>query len=191
MSADRVWWYDAMGCESTDDACKQNWDTIHIAALIPSAFSIIASVFIIIAGTINHGRYSMTFAAQLPIFISICDLAFELNHGGDHLHNVLTGYVSEGWLCQLFGGFKPFSINAQTAWTLGTAFYINRCIFNRKSKSEPSFGPKNAYLHLACWVRIQSVDEENVVVSETFLSNVCTLCRLTAFYRFLFGTKCL
>lgn len=148
---DRVWWYDAMGCESTDMECHAKWETVHIAALIPSVGSALASIFIIVTGIKYHVQLSkLTFGAQLPIFISICDLGFELSHGGDHLHNVIADYVSEGALCQLFGCMKPFLINCQTAWALGVAVYLNRCIFNG-TMVEPTFGPKNVYLHLCCW----------------------------------------
>jgi len=149
--SDRVYWYDAMGCEPTDMSCLARWETVHIAALIPSVFSALASIFIIVTGIKYHVQLSkLTFGAQLPIFISICDLGFELSHGGDHLHNVIADYVSEGALCQLFGCMKPFLINCQTAWALGVAVYLNRSIFNR-GKIEPQFGPKNVYLHLCCW----------------------------------------
>eukprot|EP00484_Ammonia_sp_Unknown_P005922 CAMPEP_0197072090 /NCGR_PEP_ID=MMETSP1384-20130603/209923_1 /TAXON_ID=29189 /ORGANISM="Ammonia sp." /LENGTH=351 /DNA_ID=CAMNT_0042510905 /DNA_START=155 /DNA_END=1210 /DNA_ORIENTATION=- len=131
--------------------CHAKWETVHIAALIPSAFSAAGSIFIIVTGIKYHVQLrKLTFGAQLPIFISICDLGFELSHGGDHLHNVIADYVSEGWLCQLFGSMKPFLINCQTAWALGVALYLNRCIFNG-TMVEPTFGPKNVYLHLCCW----------------------------------------
>eukprot|EP01084_Bolivina_argentea_P186510 321488_1 len=151
MSNDRVWWYDAMGCDSSDTDCLDKWKTIHIAALIPSSLSILASIFIIITGILYHHKFTnMTFGAKLPIFISICDLLFEIMHGGDHLHNIITGFVSEDALCQLFGCMKPFSINCQTTWALAVALYLNRSVFN-KSSTQPTFGQHNIYLHIFCW----------------------------------------
>eukprot|EP01083_Nonionella_stella_P219681 786661_1 len=151
MSTDHVWWYIAMECDKSDMGCLSKWKTIHIAALIPSILSALASIIIIITGIVYHHKLkNLTFGAKLPIFISICDLLFEVFHGGDHLHNIIKGYVSENGLCQLFGSMKPFSINCQTAWALAIALYLNRTIFNG-SKREPSFGKNNIYLHIFCW----------------------------------------
>eukprot|EP01084_Bolivina_argentea_P145064 254372_1 len=151
MSTDRVWWYDAMSCDESNEECYKQWKTIHITALIPSISSSLASIFIIITGLKYHRKLSnLTFGAQLPIFISVSDLLFEIFHGGDHLHNLIKGYVSEQALCQLFGCMKPFSINCQTTWSLAVGLYLNRTIFNG-SKIEPTFGKYNIYLHIFCW----------------------------------------
>eukprot|EP00483_Globobulimina_turgida_P012613 UN12636 len=149
--SDRVWWYDAMGCDETDTSCLSAWKTIHIAALIPAILSSLASIFIIMTGILYHHKLAnLTFGAKLPIFISICDLVFELMHGGDHTHNIIQGYVSENALCQLFGCMKPYSINCQTTWTLAVALYLNRAVFNNSSK-HPQFGKHNMYIHVFCW----------------------------------------
>mmetsp|Transcript_46829 Transcript_46829/g.77760 ORF Transcript_46829/g.77760 Transcript_46829/m.77760 type:complete len:331 (-) Transcript_46829:174-1166(-) len=138
-----------MGCESTDNACHKQWQAVHITALVPSVLSIIASVCIIIIGITYHRRLrSLGLSAQLPIFISLCDLGFELSHGGDHLHNLLADFVSEGALCQFFGCLKPFFINCQTTWALSVAFFVNRSVL---AERVPTYGPHNVYLHAFCW----------------------------------------
>ena len=154
-NTDRVWWYEAMKCEETSTSCHNQWKTIHIAALIPAALSSIASIFIIITGIKYHHKFSnLTFAARLPIFLSICDLFYEVFHGGDHLHNIIHDYVSEGDLCQLFGSMKPFWINCQTAWALSISIYLYFRIsdpFKSTNEKSDTFGPGNIYLHLFCW----------------------------------------
>ena len=146
-----AWWFDILFCDATDLLCLQQWNTIHVAAIIPTIGSVLCSIYIICTGIYYHMTITTLqkqFTAQLPIYISICDLLFELNHGSDHIHNILTGYVSEGFVCQLFGCMKPFSINCQTTWALGTAFYLTQTIIRSK---EPSFGKHNIYIHLPCW----------------------------------------
>ena len=150
-TTDHTWWFDIMGCDFNDISCLQNWNTIHVAALIPTSASIFASIYIIIAGTYYNTKFkNLGVTAQLPIFISISDLIFEMCHGSDHVHNILTGYVSEGLLCQFFGAMKPFSINTQTSWALGTAFYLCRTIMRPKD-DEPSLGKYNWKMHIPCW----------------------------------------
>lgn len=140
-----------MQCDESNTECLDQWNTIHIAALVPSILSAVSSIFIIMTGILYHHKLeNLTFGAKLPIFISICDLSFEIFHGGDHLHNILNGYVSENMLCQLFGSMKPFSINCQTAWALATALYLNKSIFNQLGEP-PQFGKHNIYLHIFCW----------------------------------------
>ena len=115
MSADdgteRFWWYEAMNCPDKNSTCLTMWQWIHIAALIPATFSIIASIFIIVTGIKYHRILSnLTFGAKLPIFISFCDLGWEIFHSGDHIHNLIQGYVTEDFWCILCGCMKPFSI---------------------------------------------------------------------------------
>ena len=151
---EHVWWYEIMKCEEDQsNSCLLEWRLIHICALVPACLSIMASIYIIVTGLIYHKRITelrLSFGAKLPIFISICDLTFELCHGGDHLHNLLTGYVSEGFLCTFFGCLKPWSINAQTAWALGTAFYLMSVLRNDKNDSF-KFSKYGKYIHLLCW----------------------------------------
>lgn len=148
---DHSWWFDILQCSSSSLICLQQWNTVHIVALIPTIGSIFCSFYIIVTGIHYHtllNKLNLRFTAQLPVCISICDLVFNLNHGSDHIHNILTGYVSEGWLCQFFGCLKPFSINCQTAWVLGTAFFLSYTIIKAK---EPSFGQYNLKIHIPCW----------------------------------------
>ena len=150
-SGDHAWWHERLGCHASDLSCLQKWNSIHVAAIIPTVGSILCSIYIIVTGIYYHAIWSeltARFTAQLPVYISICDLIFEVNHGSDHIHNLLTGYVSEGILCQVFGCMKPFSINCQTAWALGTAFYLSNTIIRQK---EISFGKYNLYIHIPCW----------------------------------------
>ena len=146
---DHAWWFDIMGCSARDLGCLQQWNTIHIAAIIPTIGSVLCSIYIIFTGTMYHIELkNLGFAAQLPVFISICDLLFEMGHGSDHVHNILTGYVSEGFLCLLFGCVKPFSINCQTAWALGTAYFLSHTIVRGET---PNFGKYNYKIHIPCW----------------------------------------
>ena len=148
-TGDHAYWFDIMGCDATDLTCLQQWNTIHIAAIIPTIGSVLCSIYIIFTGIMYHFELrNLGFAAQLPVFISICDLLFELGHGSDHVHNILTGYVSEDFLCYLFGCLKPWSINCQTAWALGTAYFLSHTIMRGEA---PSFGPHNIYIHIPCW----------------------------------------
>ena len=146
---DHNWWFDIMGCEYNDLTCLESWTYLHVIAIIPTTISIVCSIYIIGMGTYYHiALKNLGFAAQLPIFISICDLVFSMSHGSDHVHNLLKGYVSEGALCQLFGCLKPLSINCQTAWALATAFFISHTIIKAR---EPTFGKYNLYIHVPCW----------------------------------------
>lgn len=152
MYGARAWWYEVMGCEETkSNSCYQKWRTIHIAALIPGCLSIIACVYIIVTGIIYHQRITtlrLSFGTKLPLFISMVDLIYELNHCSDHLHNIITGYVSEGALCQLFGSMKPWCINAQTAWALATAFYLMSILKHGKNEE---FVKEGMILQVLCW----------------------------------------
>eukprot|EP00485_Elphidium_margaritaceum_P007545 CAMPEP_0202692912 /NCGR_PEP_ID=MMETSP1385-20130828/7169_1 /ASSEMBLY_ACC=CAM_ASM_000861 /TAXON_ID=933848 /ORGANISM="Elphidium margaritaceum" /LENGTH=561 /DNA_ID=CAMNT_0049348519 /DNA_START=82 /DNA_END=1764 /DNA_ORIENTATION=- len=154
MPPEKVWWYEAMGCaDDPSSQCFTEWKAIHIAALVPSTLSAIASIFIIFCSIKYHFKFpNLTFAAKLPAFLSIADLGFELFHGGDHLHNLRTGYVapSSSAFCQMCGSMKQFWTNAQTAWACGVAIYLYRCVFSSSSNS-PTFGPNNVFLHLCCW----------------------------------------
>ena len=103
-------------------------------------------------GIVYHSKLkNLTFAAQIPIFISICDLFYEVFHGGDHLHNIIHSYVSENGLCQLFGCMKPFLINCQTWWAFAVAIYLHKSIFKVTIHDRITFGKHNIYLHILCW----------------------------------------
>ena len=152
MSGDRAWWYEVMNCEtSKSKACYNQWQTIHIAALVPGCLSIIACIYIIVTGIVYHQRIKtlrLSFGTKIPLFISLVDLIYEVNHGSDHLHNLITGYVSEGGLCQLFGSMKPWCINAQTAWALATAFYLMSVL---KHGKDAQFEKQGLILQILCW----------------------------------------
>ena len=146
---DHMWWHDILACSPSDLSCLTKWNTIHVAAIIPGIGSILCSIYIIFSGIYYYMTLmELGFSAQLAIYISICDLIFELSHTSDHVHNLLTGFVSEGALCQTFGSLKPFGINCQTAWALATSYYICYTILRAE---EPSFGKYNMYIHIPCW----------------------------------------
>ena len=148
---DRMWWYIAMDCDESNKECFSHWQTIHIAALIPTVLSIIACLFMIITGIKYHKILSnLSLAAQLPIYISISDLTFEIFHGGDHLHSLIHSFIFKDPWCVLFGSMKAFGVNIQTAWALGVSTYLIRTIFNA-SGEEIMFGKHNVYLHAFCW----------------------------------------
>ena len=152
MSTQHLWWYHIMNCDESNQKCFDQWNIIHIAALIPGTISSIACIFIIITAIKYHSILSnLSFAAQLPIFISICDLGFEISHGGDHLHNLIYSYVSENELCQLFGSMKTFFINCQTVWALATAIYLHKSIFKQSKHEKIAMVKQNMYLHISCW----------------------------------------
>ena len=109
-----VWWYDAMQCDKTDNECYWRWEEIHIAAIIPSFISLCCSIYIIVMTIIYLQQFKkITFGATLPMFISICDAIFHSCHGGDHLHNLITGYISPNVWYLFLGSMEPFSINGQ------------------------------------------------------------------------------
>lgn len=152
MSSTRTHWYTAMACDESDTECFTNWLLIHILALIPSFLSILSSIFIIVTGIKYHSKFksNFSFAAELPIYISIADLTFAVFHSGDHIHSLVHNYIMEGGPCILFGAMSTFGVNLQTAWAFGVSVYLNRTIFNDSSE-EIKFGKKNIYLHMFCW----------------------------------------
>merc|ERR1712228_77155 len=93
---------------------------------------------------------TLSFAAQIPIFIAISDFGYEFFHTTDHWHSVTKLYVMEGATCVVFGSMKPFWINVQTAWTIGCAVYLYRFLLGSKM-AQPTFGKNNIYLKCACW----------------------------------------
>eukprot|EP01084_Bolivina_argentea_P200051 342149_1 len=146
-----IWWYDAMHCAKSDTKCYHHWQYIHIAAIIPSYISLCCSVYIIIVTIfyIRHFR-KITFGATLPMYISICDAIFHSSHGSDHLHNLITGYLSPGGWCIFLGAMKPFAINGQTAWVLATAVFINYCV-RKEHPPQAHYEYFNYFLHIICW----------------------------------------
>eukprot|EP01083_Nonionella_stella_P170116 578178_1 len=146
-----IWWYDAMGCDKSDTECYHNWQSIHIAAIIPSYISLFGSLYIIIMTNfyVHHFR-KITFGATLPMYISICDAIFHTSHGSDHLHNLITGYLPPGDWCIFVGSMKPFAINGQTAWVLATAIFINYCVRN-DCPPHAHYKWFNHIMHGVCW----------------------------------------
>merc|ERR1712228_880344 len=93
---------------------------------------------------------TLSFAAQIPIFIAISDFGYEFFHTTDHWHSVTKLYVMEGATCVVYSDLKPFWINVQTAWTIGCAVYLYRFLLGSKM-AQPTFGKNNIYLKCACW----------------------------------------
>ena len=91
-------------CTDAHSACYSLWEQVHLAALIPAFISIVCSLYIICC-TVKYRRQfkQMTFGAMLPMFISICDVGFHSFHGIDHVHNLSTGFVTEGPWCKVLG----------------------------------------------------------------------------------------
>ena len=148
---ERIWWYIAMDCDESNKECFTQWQNIHIAALVPTFFSIVASLIIIIAGIKYHKKLShLSLAAQLPIYISISDLIFEIFHGGDHIHSVTHNYIFSDTWCIIFGSMKTFGVNIHSAWALGVSVYLIRTIYYHAG-DEMTFGKHNIYLHACCW----------------------------------------
>ena len=148
---DHIWWFDVMKCNFNDLPCFQQWNTIHVIALLSTTASFFASIYIIITGTYYNSKIkNVGITAQVPIFISICDCLFEACHGSDHAHNILTGHLPEGIWCTFFGSMKPFSINIQSVWALATGFCLFRTIMPGND-NEPSFGKYNLFLHIPSW----------------------------------------
>ena len=145
-------WYESMGCDESDTECYSRWNQVHIAAIPPSYISLCCSIYIIVMTLIYIKQFrSITFGATLPMYISICDAVFHSCHGSDHVHNLITGYVSPGGWCLFLGCMKQWSINGQTCWALATAYFLNYCIRNG-SPPDKKYGNKfNITLHSLCW----------------------------------------
>ena len=144
-------WYTAMGCEETDRECLSRWDQVHIAAIPPSYISLCCSIYIIIMTLVYIKQFrTITFGATLPMYISICDAVFHSCHGSDHVHNLITSYISPGGWCLFLGSMKQWSINSQTSWAIATAYFINYCIRNG-SPPDKKYTKFNIILHSICW----------------------------------------
>ena len=72
MGEDRVWWYDSLGCEETDDECLARWKVLHIAAIVPGYMSICATVFIIVTAIEYRELLAkLSFGAQIPMCVCL------------------------------------------------------------------------------------------------------------------------
>eukprot|EP01084_Bolivina_argentea_P179902 310839_1 len=146
-----IQWYEAMGCEETDNECYSRWTDIHYAAIIPSVVSFCCSLSIIIMTLMYLKKFrEITFGAKLPMLISICDAGFHLIHCSDHIHNLSTKHLPSDISCKFLGSMMSFFINGQTIWAIAIAFFVNYCVRNAHSPQD-DYKYFNIILHCVCW----------------------------------------
>ena len=133
----RIWWYDSLDCDESDNECLFRWRVLHIAAIVSGSLSICACI-LMISTAIKYRKLlsKLSFAAQIPIYIAITDLGifsfilqfllqfrpfhnvptlcekgYEIFHASDHWWSLINLYVAEGDLCLFFGSMKQFWIS--------------------------------------------------------------------------------
>ena len=114
---------------------------LHIPAVVCVSVSLICAAVAIIISFRRHGDqafFAWSKCDRFVVYLAICDGLFNLAHGSDHLHVIITKkHVYPKELCHLYGFMTSIFVTAQNLLVAAIAVNIFVMMYFQK---KPKFG---------------------------------------------------